>query len=103
MPQIKITIEEIVEVPEGTEIVLAPTGVVSGLRLPDDQFIKPWIAYEHFEGRDDSGDPEGDLGTDELNELGVYTALDFQREIEVVEGEVPSDASQIQSNEDQIS
>ena len=93
MPQIKITITETVEVPEGAEIVLAPTGVASGIRLPDQTFIKPWIAMEHFEGPNDDTDPIGDLGTRELNDLGVHQALHFQRDIEALDGDVPTDAT----------
>lgn len=98
MPQIKVTIEEVIDVPEGTEIVLAPTGVTAGIRLPTGQFLKPWIVMEHFAGQDDKEDPLGDLGHSELTEFGVIPLIDLERHMEVVDGEISTDSSRVNAS-----
>ena len=86
MPTIKVTVSEIVDVPEGSVVILAPTGVVSAIRLPDGTEIKPWTGYEI----DGDGENPRDLSYEELSGLDVMTGLDYEREIEVVEGDVPT-------------
>jgi hypothetical protein len=67
MPKITVTVSEEMEVPEGTRVVLAPTGIVSVLRLPDGTEIKPWLAYE----KNPNGDSPEDVESPELYDLGV--------------------------------
>lgn len=98
MPIIEVTAIEEVEIPEGSEIILAETGVVAGIRLPNGGFLKPWINWEQFESSDDNQDALGDLDESELNALDVYTGLDFERLIKVNSGDVPVDASAVKSN-----
>lgn len=81
MPMLTVTVSEEIEVPEGSLVVLAPTGVVSAIRLPDGTEIKPWITYET--GADT--DMPKDLSFDELTEMDVHTGLDYTR---TVEGEI---------------
>ncbi len=45
MKQIKITIEEIIEVPDEVEIELAVTGAPVGIKLSDGRVLKPWLEY----------------------------------------------------------
>jgi len=78
MPIIRVTVAEDVEVPEGSVVVLAPTGVVSAIRLPDGAEIKPWITYE----TDADTDKPRDLSFEELAALGVDTGLDYSRQVE---------------------
>lgn len=82
MPVLKVRLTEMVAVPEGTEIVSAPTGNISGIRLPDGTFLKPWTTWEKFAPGKEDGDPDGDLNTDELLKLEVTPDIDFEREIE---------------------
>lgn len=98
MPIIEVTAVEEVMIPEGSEIVLAETGVVAGIRLPNGEFLKPWINWELFTSSDDNQDAIGDLDEDELNQRDVHTGLDFERTISVNEGDVPIDASAVKSN-----
>lgn len=93
MPQIRVTVSEIIQLPEGSTIVYAPTGVFSHVRLPDGTSIKPWTAYEKFAPGQEYGDPEGDVDSDELLQMDVCIDLDFCREVEVVDGSVPGDHS----------
>jgi len=78
MPIVRVTVAEDVEVPEGSVVVLAPTGVVSAIRLPDGTEIKPWITYE----ADADTDQPRDLSFEELAALGVDTGLDYSRQVE---------------------
>src|SRR3546814_16564010 len=89
MPIIEVTTVEEVMIPEGCAIVLAETGVVAGIRLPNGEFLKPWINWELFASSDENEDAIGDLDESELNERDVYTGLDFTRNIAVNEGDVP--------------
>lgn len=98
MPIIEVTAIEEVSIPEGSEIVLAPTGVVAGIRLPNGEFLKPWINWELFASSDEGGDAIGDLDENELNQRDMHTGLDFERIIKVNEGDVPVDESAVKSN-----
>ena len=98
MPIIEVTTVEEVMIPEGSEIVLAETGVVAGIRLPNGEFLKPWINWELFANSDENEDAIGDLDESELNERDVYTGLDFTRNITVNEGDVLIDAGAVKSN-----
>src|SRR3546814_2921746 len=80
MPIIEATTVEEVMIPEGCEIVLAETGVVAGIRLPNGEFLKPWINWELFASSDENEDAIGDLDESELNERDVYTGLDRSEE-----------------------
>jgi len=95
VPRITLTISEEVEVPEGTQIVLAPTGVISGLRLPDGTFLKPCTSYEMYAPGEENGDPQGDADTVDLTALEVHVGLDYDRQIEVTEGKLETDESQV--------
>lgn len=95
---LEVTATEEISVPEGSVIVLAPTGVVSGIRLPNGQFIKPWIKWELFPDASGAQDAIGDLTDDELMARDVHAGLDFEREISVTEGNVPVDDSAVTSN-----
>ncbi len=86
MPTIKVTVSEIVDVPEGSVVVLAPTGVVSAIRLPDGTEIKPWTSYEI----ESDGENSRDLSYEQLTGLDVMVGLDYERTVEVVEGDVPT-------------
>jgi hypothetical protein len=77
MAMMRITVSEMVEVPDDAEILHAPTGVVSGLRLADGRVVKPWLSYEMEEGDDAS-----DLSHDEMLALGIDVGLDIERTIE---------------------
>lgn len=77
MAEMRITVSEIIEVPEGAEIAYAPTGLVSGIRLADGRVLKPWITYELEEDGEAS-----DLGHDELTALGLDTGHDLERSID---------------------
>ncbi|QAY80440.1 hypothetical protein [Sphingosinicella sp. BN140058] len=94
MPKILVTVTQEYDVPEGTEVVLAPTGVVSGLRLPSGNFLKHHIAVEHFEGANDDEDACGDLDEIELNNMDVLT-LDGDRVVDVLSGEVHTDDTRV--------
>src|SRR3546814_378281 len=98
MPIIEVTAIEEVSIPEGSEIVLAPTGVVAGIRLPNGEFLKPWINWELFASSDEGGDAIGDLDENELNQRDMHTGLDFEGIIKVNEGDVPVDESAVKSN-----
>lgn len=98
MPIIEVTAVERVSIPEGSEIVLAPTGVVAGIRLPNGEFLKPWINWELFASSGADEDAKGDLDEDELNQRDVHTGLDFERDIAVTDGDVPVDANAVTSN-----
>ncbi|AXK44010.1 hypothetical protein [Erythrobacter aureus] len=87
MPQIKVSITETIEVPEGFDIQYAPTGIAKGFAVPGVGFFKPWITLEHFEGNDDSNDAEGDMSRIDLQSVGIEQSLTFEREIEVVSDE----------------
>lgn len=95
MPHIRVKLADSLEIPEGAEIVLAATGVVSGIRLPNGEFIKPWISWELFPSSDDDVDPQGDLDEINLSKRGVFTDLDFEREVEVAAGKVDVDNSRV--------
>ena len=80
---ITIHVSQAYTVPRGTKVLLAPTGVISGLKLPTGEVLKPWVVLELYE------DAEGkevceDLSEDELNDLGVYVEIvemDYSREV----------------------
>src|SRR3546814_20424138 len=74
------------------------TGVVAGIRLPNGEFLKPWINWELFASSDEGGDAIGDLDENELNQRDMHTGLDFERIIKVNEGDVPVDESAVKSN-----
>lgn len=95
---LEVTATEEITVPEGSVIVLAPTGIPSGIRLPNGEFLKPWIKWELFPDASGDNDAIGDLTDDELIERDVHTGLDFEREISVTEGNVPVDDSAVTSN-----
>lgn len=78
MPILTVTVSEDIEVPEGSVVVLAPTGVVSSIRLPDGTEVKPWITYETGA---DTDEPK-DLSFDELTQLGVTSGIDYIRTVE---------------------
>lgn len=82
MPVLKVKLTEMIAVPEGTEIVSARTGNISGIRLPDGTFLKPWTTWEKFAPGEEDGDPVGDVTMDELLQLEVTPDIDFEREIE---------------------
>ena len=88
MPVIRVTVSENVEVPEGTQIVLAPTGVISRLRLPDGTEIKPWTVYENV-------NKEQDLSHDDLLQMNIDTGLEYEISIESIDAD--DDLPQIQS------
>jgi hypothetical protein len=98
MPIIEVSAIEEVSIPEGSEIVLAPTGVVAGIRLPNGEFLKPWINWELFANSDEGGDAIGDLDENELNLRDIHTGLDFERIIAVKDGDVSVDARAVKSN-----
>jgi hypothetical protein len=75
MPKIRVTVSEDVEVPEGTVIVRAPTGVISRLRLPDGTEIKPWTVYENVA-------TEEEISHDDLMQMSVNTGLEYEITIE---------------------
>lgn len=77
MARVRVTMSEIIEIPDDAEIEYAPTGVVSGIRLADGRTLKPWITYEIEEDEEAS-----DLSHDELIALGVDQGLDIERTIE---------------------
>jgi hypothetical protein len=80
MAQITITLSESYEVPEGTVVVHSEkTGFITGLRLPSGEFIKPWITFEQ---EVDGGEAHRDLNGNEIMDLGIHPALDFDRAIE---------------------
>ena len=95
MPQLNVSFTETIGVPEGTQIVLAPTGVVAGLRLPDGSFLKPFMSYELYAPGNEDGDPEGDADHDELLELGVETDISFERTADVIDGQIEIDNSKL--------
>ena len=87
MPKIRVIVSEEMEVPEGTTIVLAPSGIVSILRLPDGTEIKPWLTYEK---NPDADEPQ-DVCEEELYEMDVRIGgadLDYERDVQVVSGDV---------------
>lgn len=77
--ELKINVSEIIEVPAGTTIHVAPTGVTPGFELPDGRVIKVWISYEIEEGNSCR-----DLTYDELSALGITQGLDVERHVEEV-------------------
>jgi hypothetical protein len=98
MPQIQINLRETIEVPEGSKIVLARTGLTMGIRLPNGDLIKPWVQYERYVDPDGDGE---DIGTSELMDLGVTPDLEFDRDIQQSygsDGEVEIDDSAIRQD-----
>ncbi len=85
MPQIKVTISEVIEVPADVDIKYARTGIATGFTVPGVGFFKPWITLEKFSGTDDSGDPEEDMSRCDLENLGIHQSLEFTRDIDVID------------------
>lgn len=59
MTQVKVTIEAIITLPEGTKF--PENG--RGFTLPCGDIVKPWVVLEMNDGRD--------LGQNEMEELGI--------------------------------
>lgn len=79
MTEFRVTLSEVVEAPEGTEIVVAaPTGNVMGFRLPDGKIIRAWICYEL---EDEKGEHH-DLTASDMNDLGFDTDIELERDIQ---------------------
>ena len=88
MERLSVSVSEEIMVPEGCKIELAPTGAVSGIRLPNGKLLKPWVTYElHDDAADD--DPV-DQTYDDLCALGVMSGLEYRREVEVLEAGDPA-------------
>lgn len=95
MPIVAVSVTEQVEVPEGATIVMAPTGVISGIKLADGTFLKPWITYELYEPNTETLDPVGDAATEDLIQLEVMVGLDISRDVTVLTGDVGIDTTAI--------
>lgn len=89
MPQIKVTLTETIEVPEGVDIQTAETGIHTGFALPGVGFFKPWVTLERFPGNDDKDDPVGDMTHSASQDFGIEQCVEFDRTIEIV-GDEPS-------------
>ena len=84
MPSITMTVVECIDVPEGSRVLIAPTGAPMGVLLPGGALLRPWIVYEH--GKD--GDDPQDLTNDGLIELDVFVDIDIVRDFDGDIGEL---------------
>ena len=81
MAKLRVTVSEIIEVPDDAEIEYAPTGAACGIRLADGRIVKPWLTYEMEEDGEAS-----DLSNDELQALGFDPGVDIERSIDEIDG-----------------
>jgi hypothetical protein len=73
--EIQIQITQSFIVPDGTVALEAPSGVVTELRLPSGEVIKPWITLELV--RNANGEEAyADLKTEALEALDIHEPLD---------------------------
>ncbi len=81
MAFVRVTVSEVIEIPEGAEVDYSPIGAVCGIRMADGRVVKPWITYEIEEDGQ-----AADLTHDELQALGFDPGGDIERTIDEVDG-----------------